>query len=329
MWSHFLVARNLEIHRALEAGDTQRIAEVFADPGKTEIFYGFDGLFRERLQDFEADPAVLRSEVEWIFDTLLRLAEAVGAIRLENAEAAPGNLPPLLTPDEVLSALDGAFGLKIRIPKIYPNEPALKTKRGVINYRDVNAIFQAWRIKEILREHGGRSVLEIGGGLGRTAYYARQFGISDYTILDIPFTGVSQAHFLGTTLGKKAVTLHGEKFREGSIRIMQPEYFLDPKGPEFDLVLNVDSFTEMDAAIAKAYWSRIEKAAGIFLSVNHEYNPFRVRDFITGSRCVLRSSRTPYWMRRGYVEELVEFRRKRGVRHLWNALRGLRNTKKK
>ncbi len=53
-------------------------------------------------------------------------------------------------------------------------------------------------------------VLEIGAGLGRTAYYAWRAGIRHYTIVDVPLTAVAQADFLGRTLGPEALTLAGE-----------------------------------------------------------------------------------------------------------------------
>jgi hypothetical protein len=69
-------------------------------------------------------------------------------------------------------------------------------------------------------------LLEIGGGLGRTAYYAWQFGLRDYTLIDIPITAVAQANFLGRVLGERAIQLYGETGQCG-IRILPPGMFLD------------------------------------------------------------------------------------------------------
>jgi hypothetical protein len=62
--------------------------------------------------------------------------------------------------------------------------------------------------------------------------------------------------------------------------------------------------TEMAASTAKDYWRAISKRASVFLSINHEFNEFTVREIIN-STPGLDVSRTPYWLRRGYVEEVV------------------------
>lgn len=69
-----------------------------------------------------------------------------------------------------------------------------------------------------------------------------------------------------------------------------------------DIVLNADSLTEMDKEVAQAYADYVAANATVFLSINHEANQHRVRDLkFEGMVCV---SRSPHWMRTGYVEEL-------------------------
>jgi putative sugar O-methyltransferase len=154
--------------------------------------------------------------------------------------------------------------------------------------------------------------LEIGAGLGRTAYYARQFGIMDYTIIDIPITLISQSYFLGIVLGEEAVLLAGEDApdRGSRVKILPPSQFLDGE-EKYDLILNADSLTELCQTAAKAYWNQIESRCRVFLSINHESNPFTVREFIHRSRCVQSYDRQPYWLRNGYTEEVVRFRETR------------------
>ena len=89
-------------------------------------------------------------------------------------------------------------------------------------------------------------------------------------------------------------------------KIFPPHFFLNGSD-HYDLVVNVDSLTEMDETMARNYWSQIETRTDIFLSINHEHNPFTVRELISGSKRETRSDRAPYWMRRGYVEETVCF----------------------
>jgi hypothetical protein len=74
----------------------------------------------------------------------------------------------------------------------------------------IQAIYQAYRLVEV----AGRDarVVEIGGGMGRTALYAHTLGIRNYTIFDLPLTNVMQSYFLGRTLGGEAIGMYLESF---------------------------------------------------------------------------------------------------------------------
>ena len=75
---------------------------------------------------------------------------------------------------------------------------------------------------------------------------------------------------------------------------------------KYDLIVNVDSLTEMDFSTAKGYWQKIKASTNLFLSINHEANPFRVQDLMAEDSLDLDVSRGLYWMRRGYVEEVIQ-----------------------
>ena len=154
-------------------------------------------------------------------------------------------------------------------------------------------------------------VLEIGGGLGRTAFYAHKLGITDYTIVDIPMTALAQGYFLGNALGENSIMIDGEKLSPqesaSRVKLLSPHAFFS-SSEHYDLIINVDSLTEIGQETASAYWDAIEKRADLLLSINHETNPFSISQFIKGSKNILKSSRNPYWMRRGYLEEVVVFK---------------------
>jgi hypothetical protein len=193
------------------------------------------------------------------------------------------------------------------VPNPFPSEWGLVSSRGIVSFRVPQALYQAWRIAQLLKGIEKPRVLEIGGGLGRTAFYARQFGIRDYTIIDIPVSSLAQGYFLGRTLGEENVSLFGETAADEQVKIMPPGFFLDGTD-RYDLVVNVDSLTEIGRVAADQYWSAIEARAKKFLSINHEANEFTVAQLIGEARHIT-VSRTPYWMRRGFVEEVVEFAR--------------------
>ena len=253
------------IHDALMSREAETVvAPMLRDPGSNMLFYGFDNLSSGTM---DANSIWDNTHHVRVYDDLLRLGEAVGIQRLEYPEGPEQRPAP--DPEVILRDLDAAFGFTIHFPNPYPNEVGLKTSRGVASYRAVQALYQAYRVAELVRDRPNARVLEIGGGLGRTAFYAHQFGLRDYTLIDLPMTNVAQAYFLGRVLGPDAICLFGED-RPG-IRIQPPAAFLDA-ADRYDLVVNVDALPEMAADTATAYCQAIKARADMFLSINHEYN---------------------------------------------------------
>jgi hypothetical protein len=306
-WSQFLRNLNPDIHEALLARDVGLVAERLSHPAENNLFYGFDNIRVDYTRQCRTNLAASDVYTRQIYDVLARLAEASGAIPLENPEMYGARAPKPYPTEELLRRLDEALGLAIDFPNPYPDEFGLATKRGIASYRAVQSLYQAWRIHQILLENGGTSVVEIGAGLGRTAYYAMRLGVPRYTIVDIPFTLVSSAHFLGHVLGGDRVCLYGEEPAGEPLVLTIPSAFLGVT-QTVDLIANFDSFTEIDPAMAHDYWQSIFRASPRFLSINHEANDSRVLDFYRNSSAQYRTSRHPCWMRRGYVEELIEAR---------------------
>ena len=247
----------------------------------------------------------------WLQDALLNLASAMGSRPLFYPETKPGDYITQFSHssvDELLDAISASAGVAISFPNPYPGEYGLLSKRGVIGFRSIQAIYQAWRLKQLARDRPNFRIIEIGAGLGRTAYFAAQFGLCDYTIIDIPLTNAAQGYFLGRTLGPDNISLFGEAVL-GRLRVLPPQSITDMT-ETFDLMLNVDSFTELTPEVLGKYWRLARCNADALLSINHEIGPFAVRSLFTDDRSVY-YTRHPYWMRRGYVEEYVTWAHRR------------------
>lgn len=300
-----IINMNAEVLRAFAENDFVAAAAFLRDPVNTKLLYGFEPAFAigapESLAYFA--PSAL--------DALCRLAEATGSIRADNPESYGARDPIIYEAEEILAAVDKTLGWQFTVPNPFPAENGTLTSRGVISQRMPHALYQAWRIKQLTGHVARPRVLEIGGGLGRTAYYAREFGIADYTIVDLPMSGIAQAYFLGRTLGGDALSLAGEERRASdaaAVKLRPPEWFLNTD-ESFDLVIAVDCLTEMDRAVADAYWSKIKLSSGRFWSLNHEVNKFRVADVLADRPPLISVERNCCWLRRGYVEETVILRR--------------------
>jgi SAM-dependent methyltransferase len=312
------------IHEALLSRSPEPASTLLRDPASNSHFWGFDAVCKAPAGEVEPHELVLRrlddqadwkhSYARWLHDALVSLAEAVGVRRMFYPETTPGYHYELYgepgNADRILDEIQEALAAPIRFPNPYPGEVGLLTAtRGVASFRAIQALYQAWRLRQLSRGQDDFRVLEIGAGLGRTAYFARALGITDYTIVDIPLTNAAQGYFLGRTLGPDNVVLFDEDSRKQATRILPPAS-LTGMTETFDVVLNVDSFTEMSFETMESYWRFCRSNALSLVSINHEINPHRVRELYLNDPAV-QVSRFPYWMRRGYVEEHLNWKHRK------------------
>lgn len=319
-WTAFNDGVKRDIHIGLSSSDPAVWAQILRRPDQNAHFWGFDAVCKAPEGEVEPHELVFRnlnaegdwrlSYALWLHGALISLAEAVGAMRVLYPETAPGVHYAVhgepADPDVVLDGIAANIDADIDFPNPYPGEIGFKTRRGVVGFRALQAIYQAWRVAQIVKGRPNARVLEIGAGLGRTAYYAhRFFGLKDYTIIDIPLTNAAQGYFVGRTVGANAVAFVGEEKSPDQIKILPPER-LTALTEDYDLILNVDSFTELDPPTVNKYWKFARERASFLLSINHEFNPIPLRELHRADPgCSY--SRYPYWMRRGYVEELIAF----------------------
>lgn len=300
-WTHDEGFKKKTEHETLMTGDFEAVKALLSNPAGNTLFLGFD-----ILTIAAADHGEEWSEWQrrWVYDNLVRLCEAVGTKRLHHPESPPRTEAIEDETEQLLESLDAAFAFTVNFPNPFPTELGLYTSRGVASYRAIQALYQAWRVSSLVRDRQA-SILEIGGGLGRTAYYANKFGLDNYAMVDLPMTCVAQGYFLGATLGADAVSLYRESRQDGQIAIYPPEQFFK-RDDHFDFVINVDSLTEMARQTAADYLNALRKRTPLFLSINHEANSETVSK-LARALDLSPASRVPYWMRRGYVEELFCF----------------------
>lgn len=327
VWAYLNTLKE-DTHNLLMADDAEAVLYAFENPGSNMILHGFDSPTSQSIQH--------QDELHWLLNyrnlcsgSVRRLAEAMAVQPIFYPEGiSPNDEPvPLGGVDETLDAIGHEMGAEICFPSTYKDEIGLKTRFGVASYRAIQALYQAWRIRETARTHlsqggGPLSVLEIGGGTGRTAYNAFKLGIKNYTIVDLPLTGVIQAYFIGKTLGGECLHLEGEPLTPNTVSIITPPalfaahkifFRLFGKQPDkevrqnFDIVANFDSLVEFSEEDASEYIDFIIKHSKIFLSGNRESKGFSVRGLL--AKRGITASRYPFWLRRGYVEEIAILRK--------------------
>jgi hypothetical protein len=301
-WNQEIHNLKLPIHNALLEESVEVVADIFRHPSRNYLFYGFDNTCKSNEANFAAEwwQNWLKSIA---YDKLVCLAEFLAISRVANPEVYYLGYPEPENCETILLGLEEYFGTKLSFPNPFANEIGLLTSRGVASDRALYALYQIARMKATAA-HDMR-VVEIGAGLGRSAYYAYAAGINDYTIIDLPITNAVQSYFLASTLGEDKIALFGEEAQPNKILIYPPTSFLDSSNT-YDLAVNVDSITEMPMEIAKAYIKEISARASIFLSINHEFNNFTARELIIQSS-PKRMTRNLSWLRRGYIDEVATY----------------------
>jgi hypothetical protein len=278
------------IHDALLSSDDSAF-DLLSNPHETYLFYGMDNIYPDAdltNQDIGISEC----------DTLERLAEALGTRRKFYDESLLfGATHKDLEIEKELDAVCLKLGIDdLAIPNPFKDTQGLNTSRGVLDYRSLQAMYQASRIMRF----SPKRVVEIGGGLGRTASFSSLMGVEQYAIVDIPLTIVAQALFLGLTFGEEQIKLPGEIDSAQRFHLLLPDEFTEA---DYDVVFNADSMTEMRRQDASTYADAIKSNAKPFISINHEHNSFTVCDLFGPT-----FHRYPYWMRKGYVEEIFEFK---------------------
>ena len=249
-------------------------------------------------------------------DKLVCLAEAVEARAVENPEQGVFGQALHADPSDLIRAIEERLGHDIVPPDVDGGLLKLRTEAGDFSERDLTALYSAHLLRQTLGGGTRERVCEIGGGVGRMAYWSSRRGVTDYTIVDLPQVNVVQGYYLLKTLASDRVRLYGEEGVDGpfdGLRILPAHAISEDMSHEYDLVLNQDSFPEMDPGTVREYlrWIR-DCCRGSLLSVNQESKPpygeglahVSVAEMVEEVGGFERRQRFPYWMRKGYVMEL-------------------------
>jgi len=290
--------------------DNSKFNEVMDNPEEYNLFYGFDGNCKELKQNLKLRNN--REEKLLIAQKILSISEYFGILRLDSGENFKNNFKRLNV-NNLISKIEKKIRIKLKFHNPFPGEEGIVTNRGIISLREVEAIYQAYRIKIFLDQNKTKSkILEIGGGLGRTAYYCYRLGLKNYTLVDLKIPLLSQSNYLSRLCGENNIMLGGNiKNRiknSKKIKLISPKELFD-SNEKFDLVFNSDSLTEIDYKNQKKYINFIKKNSKTFYSINHEKNKHTVFNLMKyfSSKNKFIYNKSIYWMRKGYLEEIFKF----------------------
>ena len=310
LWDMLLKGPQRDLTQWLTRGEVEPLARDLAALGRSEAAQGFFGGAGQHRRCAD-DPAYGQLLAAWTHDKTLSLAEAVGAVRLELPENGSWAESITTSTADLFGAIEAKLGLDLTPPDHVGSYLGVEAGSRVLQMRVLEAIYAAWRLKQIADAHGMRRVCEIGAGAGLTAYYAALLGIDDYLIVDLPTMNAVQAYMLlGSRIGER-VALHGED-RPATIHILPPEAFAGLAPGSVDLLYNQDSLPEIEPDAARAYLRDAARiGVKLLLSINQEAHlpvggghQASVPELVNDVGGFMLRSRHRHWLRQGYVEEL-------------------------
>jgi len=311
IWEMSRHAFHGEAYSLILGRDVKGFARYMANCARTKLCHGLGpGLqvYKAFSGEVGTDSAAANRLILW--DRLVALAEAIALLPHENSEQGRYGTNFYLPFDSLIDGIQSRLGCEIFRPTIM-GLFGFKYKKWVIDVRVPDDAYGGYRLGVEMERTGGRRVAEIGGGLGGMALQAGRAGAASYAIFDLPIMNLVQGYFLIKILGGDKVALFGEP-ADRRYRLL-PYWEFRNRDNVFDIVFNRDSLPEIPRARAEEYLSEIDHRRCLFLSINQEsgggtgrpgtaqLNTAQMMDRYAGMK---RRFRAPYWIRRGYVEEL-------------------------
>ncbi|MDD5434600.1 MAG: putative sugar O-methyltransferase [Nitrospira sp.] len=316
VWEILREVKHKEFIQLLHNKDPKALAVHLCNMSKYDITHGLSQGSYDYNQN-TSNEQYRRTSSVFFKDKLVSLGEALGCLPVECPELGRWGENLYINTDELIEKIENILGIDITPSSISGGLFGISTKKGILHFRDINSIYTAWRIREITKAIDNPAVCEIGAGTGRSAYYCIKMGIKNYTIIDLPYVSMLSGYYLLKSYPEKKIILYGEEYDDkmDSIKILPYWCFNNIPDNFFDLTFNQDSFPEIEYDIVVEYLKQIKRnTKRYFLSINQESKALKAR---YGTTQVVVSElikeigdsyeqvyRFPYWIRKGYIEEL-------------------------
>jgi putative sugar O-methyltransferase len=312
MWDR-IEQSNAPFLSALRDGDRAALRGQLAGMFRTDLVWGL-GHGCKGVFEWLSHPTNPGNPAQRAFtDVLVSLAEAVGAARLTSPEQQLDRHRHALDADldELFRQIERRTGLDLSQPAVGAATGCQVAGR-VASYDTLTHGYTLHRLRQLGVNPGARLV-EIGGGFGCLAGLADRAGYPDFTVHDLPWVNAIQGYYLILALPPGSVRLFGED--SGKVTVRPHWCFDELPDRSADAVVNTNSLPELGEATARAYLAgvrRVLRPGGVFLSINQEAKAVvpgigpqqcvaELAEETGGLRC---ESRSRYWLRQGYVEEV-------------------------
>jgi hypothetical protein len=294
-----------------ESRDSGSIEKFFELVKQNKVTHGI-GYGEEVFKVFSSEET-RKSFIEDLWIQMIVLGMSVGAIPYWSFEQ-PNKFNPYEIPlIELKGMIEARIGFNISANDNMGNF-GLRIGDSLIDGRICQDIFTAWTVSQLISRNGfsNGKVAEIGAGMGGAAEILyKNFNIR-VDIYDLPVVNVLQIANLSLSVSHKILD---DPRNNNMINILPYFEFAKQK---YGLVLNRDSFPEMQREQLSKYIFRSAKASNNLLSINQESQNLDgtidgrqhwAHEEFMKSGLWKSSLRLPYPFRDGYVYELMTTKR--------------------
>jgi hypothetical protein len=311
MWS-MIAALHAPLIECCAARDAATFQRMTAGIAQTGLVRGFMNYFH--YTQLAANPECRKAEAAQFVDKLLSLAESAGVMPVLNPEQGAWLVQdPDIRP--IMQVMFRREGVQMLPPEAGGGAFGLAMDGNVWCLKDLHGCYTGQLIGALCARHGLDQVLEIGGGLGVTAYWYQTLSGDGrrYTIYDLPSVSLMQAAFLMRSIGEDRVCLDGEEAADATAVSVRPFWRMFQETHARALWINQDSFPEIDPLLVREYVRRIADSEGCwFLSINQEAaasdgvggRQLRVPELTAKHPGLVREYRCRDFLRHGWVEEV-------------------------
>lgn len=285
IWNSIFTNHHQALHEALMSSNPEKVSEVL-ESGQG-LGMGISG----------ADTGT-----DEINEILRKVAVCVGLRPLQNP-GQPFDIPRPET-SEILEDIQTAFRIGSRLDIEWINHDG-----GWCMYRFPTSIYVAGSLQMLLGKAPER-VIEIGPGYGIIGVILRRLGTKRYVVIDLPIGCVLVGWLMARMFGEESVWFCNEPESKYAFAHIIPPIAISCLKPEFDVMINSDSFPEIPNDIQDEYFKlahRVLSPKGMIYSINQESTRAEQRSISLAS---IQSNlfhpimRKIFPLRDGYVEEL-------------------------
>jgi len=317
IWNTFIIPKHSFLFEKVMKDNDSDAIEILNNMFDNDLVSGFILRPSDRVEEQEEYIKFLHA---FYMSTLISLAEYLGVIPVENFEQLVYGDYILEDADAILDLIEEKLDLKIKFPTFVDQLFAIQTKRGAFCNRTIYYLYIAIKVKELTQDKQNPHICEIGGGVGYLAYFLDMLGLNNITMVDIPTTSNVSAWFLMKNLPHRNFLFENDENifeNESAIKLITPDKFNSAPTKYFDVVVNCDSFPEINQEFLLKYFEEIKRNSHYFYSINQEAkgkmwyleaNQNIVSELINKVGGFERKSRNLFWLRRGYVEELYKIK---------------------